>query len=124
MPFAAAPHGDREHHPSLPLLMANDQPVAWAASQHREWHLGHWHVKRDKMFLPIADQQGVLIRIVPDTSSRVNQPAAGRARGSSPLPPVDNFFEKAIYKSENNFAAFAIFARHCFNVPRRHRQKW
>jgi len=58
-------HGDRERHPSLPLLMANDQPVAWAASQHREWHLGHWHVKRHKMFLPIADQQGVLVRIVP-----------------------------------------------------------
>jgi hypothetical protein len=58
-------HGNNEKHPNLPLLMANEQPVAWAKSQHREWHLGHWHIKRHKMFLPIEDQQGVLVRIVP-----------------------------------------------------------
>lgn len=58
-------HGDKERHVNLPLLMASDQPAAWADSQHREWHLGHWHVKRHKMFLPVTDQQGVLVRIVP-----------------------------------------------------------
>lgn len=58
-------HGNNEKHPNLPLLMANEQPAAWAASQHREWHLGHWHIKRHKMFLPAEDQQGILIRIVP-----------------------------------------------------------
>ena len=58
-------HGNNEKHPSLPLLMASEQPAAWAASQHREWHLGHWHIKRHKMFLPVEDQQGVLVRIVP-----------------------------------------------------------
>lgn len=58
-------HGNHERHPNLPLLMASEQPQAWASSQHREWHLGHWHIKRHKMFLPIEDQQGVLVRIVP-----------------------------------------------------------
>lgn len=58
-------HGNNERHPSLPLLMASEQPQAWAGSQHREWHLGHWHIKRHKMFLPVEDQQGVLVRIVP-----------------------------------------------------------
>lgn len=58
-------HGNNERHPNLPLLMANESPQAWAASRHREWHLGHWHVKKHKMFLPAEDQQGVLVRIVP-----------------------------------------------------------
>jgi hypothetical protein len=58
-------HGNNERHPNLPLLMASEQPQAWANSQHREWHLGHWHIKRHKMFLPVEDQQGVLVRIVP-----------------------------------------------------------
>ena len=58
-------HGNNERHPNLPLLMANEKPQEWAQSCHREWHLGHWHIKRHKMFLPAEDQQGVLVRIVP-----------------------------------------------------------
>lgn len=58
-------HGNNERHPNLPLLMAQERPQEWANSRHREWHLGHWHIKRHKMFLPIEDQQGVLVRIVP-----------------------------------------------------------
>ena len=57
--------GSNERHPNLPLLMASDQPQAWAGLQHREWHLDHWHIKRQKMFLPVEDQQGKLVRIVP-----------------------------------------------------------
>ncbi|HXT13122.1 MAG TPA: hypothetical protein VN873_16305 [Candidatus Angelobacter sp.] len=58
-------HGNLERHPMLPLLMANERPQAWAQSRHREWHLGHFHVKKHKMFVPADDQQGVLVRIVP-----------------------------------------------------------
>lgn len=58
-------HGNHERHASLPLLMATEFPQAWAATRHREWHLGHWHSKRHKLFLPCEDQQGVLVRIVP-----------------------------------------------------------
>jgi calcineurin-like phosphoesterase family protein len=58
-------HGNNERHQNLPLLMASEKPQEWAKSKHREWHLGHWHIKRHKMFLPAEDQQGVLVRIVP-----------------------------------------------------------
>jgi len=58
-------HGHLERHQMLPLLMANERPQAWAQSRHREWHLGHFHAKKHKMFVPADDQQGVLVRIVP-----------------------------------------------------------
>lgn len=61
-------HGDKER-TSLPLLMATERPQEWARSRHREWHVGHWHCKRHKMFLPIEDSQGVLVRIVPSLSA-------------------------------------------------------
>ncbi len=58
-------HGNHERHANLPLLMATESPEAWARSRHREWHIGHWHVKRHKVFIPAEDQQGVMVRIVP-----------------------------------------------------------
>lgn len=58
-------HGNLERHASLPLLLATERPQAWAQTRHREWHLGHFHVKRHKMFVPADDHQGVLVRIVP-----------------------------------------------------------
>jgi hypothetical protein len=45
--------------------MATEQPELWGRSRHREYHLGHWHAKRHKMFVPTDDQSGVLVRIIP-----------------------------------------------------------
>ena len=69
-------HGNMEREKFLPLLMAQEQKTAWAVTRHREWHLGHWHVKRHRIYVPRAggalgaeDQQGVLIRIIPSLAA-------------------------------------------------------
>lgn len=36
-------HGDKAKADALPLLMASERPDLWAASKHREIHIGHWH---------------------------------------------------------------------------------
>jgi hypothetical protein len=58
-------HGCEEPHVNLPLIMAQEQPTAWAGSVHREWHVGHWHLRRKKFFLPVEDQNGIVVRIIP-----------------------------------------------------------
>jgi hypothetical protein len=58
-------HGHNEKHFDLPLLLATEQPQAWAESTHREFHLGHFHSKKHKMFVPTYDRAGVLVRILP-----------------------------------------------------------
>jgi hypothetical protein len=58
-------HGNNEKHFDLPLLLATEQPAAWAASRHREFHLGHFHSRKHKMFVPSYDRSGVLVRILP-----------------------------------------------------------
>ena len=58
-------HGNNEKHFDLPLLLATEQPDAWAACPHREFHLGHFHSRKLKMFVPSADRAGILVRILP-----------------------------------------------------------
>jgi len=58
-------HGDNEKHFDLPLLLATENPDGWAASRHREFHLGHFHSRKLKMFVPSFDRTGVLVRILP-----------------------------------------------------------
>lgn len=58
-------HGNNEKHFDLPLLLATEQPEAWATSRHREFHLGHFHSRRHKMFVPSFDRAGVLVRLLP-----------------------------------------------------------
>ena len=69
-------HGNLEREKFLALLMANEQKSAWAVTRHREWHLGHWHVSRRRMYVPrpcgtlvMDDAQGVMIRIIPSLAS-------------------------------------------------------
>lgn len=58
-------HGNNEKHFDLPLLLATEQPEGWANSRHREFHLGHFHSRKHKMFVPSFDRAGVLVRILP-----------------------------------------------------------
>lgn len=37
-------HGDAERVSELPLLMARENPEAWARCASREWHIGHKHI--------------------------------------------------------------------------------
>ena len=58
-------HGHNEKHQDLPLLMATEAPDGWAQSRHREFHLGHFHSRKHKMFVPSYDRCGVLVRLLP-----------------------------------------------------------
>lgn len=58
-------HGNMEQHANLPMLMAQEVPKLWSEARHKEFHLGHWHKRRSKMFVPVEEQAGVLVRIIP-----------------------------------------------------------
>lgn len=58
-------HGNEERHRDLPLIMATEMPKEWAATKFREFHLGHWHHKKDIHFQPTAEYQGIRVRMLP-----------------------------------------------------------
>ena len=58
-------HGHSEKHDKLPILMAVERPQDWAATRFREWHLGHFHSKKTKVFVAHQDLHSVQVRILP-----------------------------------------------------------
>jgi hypothetical protein len=58
-------HGNNEKHFDLPLLLATEDPEGWSQSRHREFHLGHFHSRKHKMFVPSFERAGVLVRLLP-----------------------------------------------------------
>lgn len=58
-------HGHGEKHEKLPMLMAVERPQDWAATRFREWHLGHFHSKKTKVFVAHQDLHSVQVRILP-----------------------------------------------------------
>ncbi|KAF0178525.1 MAG: Icc family phosphohydrolase phage protein [Limisphaerales bacterium] len=58
-------HGNNEPVASLPIIMATEQRAAWAQTLHHEWHLGHFHARQKKVFQAVADQHGVIVRVLP-----------------------------------------------------------
>lgn len=54
-------HGYYERYEKLPSLMALEQPQLWAASKHREWHIGDKHHKKDLVY-KTDEFDGVVIR--------------------------------------------------------------
>ena len=60
-------HGDmsQKNRNSLPLYVAMHHPEAWAAATTREIHMGHFHHERETVFVPTAEETGVVMRILP-----------------------------------------------------------
>lgn len=58
-------HGHNEKHSDLPLIMATDAPAEWAASTHREFHLGHLHRKGET----VSEHSGVRVRVMPSLAA-------------------------------------------------------
>lgn len=52
-------HGKYEKENSLPLLMATEEKEMWGQTTFHEWHLGHFHKKRDLKFT-VFDKAQVL----------------------------------------------------------------
>tara|TARA_R110000744_G_scaffold3434_2_gene13134 strand:+ start:4019 stop:5293 length:1275 start_codon:yes stop_codon:yes gene_type:complete len=57
-------HGDKEKIIDLPLIMAQEVPEMWANTIHREFHLGHYHQKKDMKWLSTQEYKGVVIRLL------------------------------------------------------------
>jgi len=58
-------HGNEEAHNSLPTIMADEVPEMWAATEHREIHLGHFHKKKEVRFLAGDSYGSVRVRVIP-----------------------------------------------------------
>jgi len=55
-------HGNNEKLADLPMIMAQENPTAWAMSYYREFHLGHLHHKKEGRFNATNELQGVMVR--------------------------------------------------------------
>lgn len=63
-------HGDKEKAQTLPLIMATERPNDWAVTEYREWHIGHLHHKKTLAWLPVQEENGVRVRIMPSICAR------------------------------------------------------
>lgn len=61
-------HGDRIKHANLPLIMATERKDDWAATTHREWHVGHLHTSRSLVTTDCDEHKGVKVRVVSSLS--------------------------------------------------------
>ena len=62
-------HGNEEKLATLPLIMATEAKAAWSKTSWREWHIGHFHKKKEVSFLPIDEYNGVRVRVIPSLSA-------------------------------------------------------
>lgn len=61
-------HGAHEKVGKLPFIMPIEEPLLWAGSVHREWHLGDKHHKKD-LLNRTEDIDGVTIRLLRSLSA-------------------------------------------------------
>lgn len=58
-------HGNEERHDDLPTIMASEQKHVWGQVTHREWHLGHFHKKKETRFAAGDTYGGVSVKVIP-----------------------------------------------------------
>jgi len=63
-------HGHEQKDKDLPLTMATEAAEDWAATEWREWHTGHLHKKRETQYVPVVEDQGVRVRVMPSLVAR------------------------------------------------------
>lgn len=62
-------HGCDERHGDLPAIMAAERPVDFGQVTTREFHLGHFHKRKQTNYLGVDSKMSVTVRIVPSLSS-------------------------------------------------------
>lgn len=62
-------HGDGLKHDKLPLLMAGEAPEMWSKTTHREWHVGHFHSKKETQYHVGTEHSAVRVRILPSLTT-------------------------------------------------------
>jgi len=60
-------HGDMSQQQlrQLPTVMAVEAKEAWARTLYHEWHVGHWHRRRQIQTMPMEQYGGITIRELP-----------------------------------------------------------
>jgi len=58
-------HGNEEPHRDLPTIMAAEEPVMWSQTKYREWHVGHFHKKKQTNYIAGDTFGGVVVRVLP-----------------------------------------------------------
>jgi hypothetical protein len=61
-------HGDEEPHQALPTIMASERKKDWAECRQFEWHIGHFHKRKETRFLAGDTLGNVGVRILPSLS--------------------------------------------------------
>lgn len=90
-------HGSEEKLKDLPMLMATEAPDKWADTKHREWQIGHRHTKRNHLYTPLTEIDGVRIREIPSIAPRDDW---GTSKGYT----GDRAAEAYLYHREDGFA--------------------
>ena len=62
-------HGHNEKHADLPLIMMRETQKEWHDVEFREWHLGHYHTKRNVKYLAFDSHKGIEVRILRSLSA-------------------------------------------------------
>lgn len=62
-------HGVDEKAADLPLIMATECPQEWAQARHREWHVGHFHKRRETRYNAGETFGGVSVRVLPSLAA-------------------------------------------------------
>lgn len=61
-------HGDSEKPANLPLIMAQENPTLWGSTKFREFHLGHYHHKKEIKYQSTAEYNGIRLRYMSSLS--------------------------------------------------------
>lgn len=81
-------HGNQEVKGSLPLLMVQENPQAYADTKYHEWHIGHWHSAHDKSYRHAKEDSGIRVTII------------------SSLVPLDDFHKGKGYRHINESVCY------------------
>ncbi len=63
-------HGDAEPERELPTLMANECKSIWPEIKHCEWHLGHYHKRKEVRYFSTETVGDMVVRRLPSLCSR------------------------------------------------------
>lgn len=61
-------HGNEEKHADLPTIMAGEQRNIWGTVKHCEWHVGHYHKKKETRYSAGDTFGGVPVKVLPSIS--------------------------------------------------------
>ncbi len=62
-------HGNEENHNDLAVIMLREMQKQWSDVKYMEWHLGHFHKKKEMKFKSSDDYKGIGVRLLRSLSS-------------------------------------------------------